>query len=123
MNFRLSGAKNKNPALARTFAGLRVTDFQKKTSSWGKLQRRNYIPLGSEIISELEAVKRRSPCFKRVHSVGPLSLRNCVPQSPFCPNLQSMYEEKNCYPLTSCPLQCSCQPLQFMPQVCKSSRY
>lgn len=70
MKFRLCGANNKNPFLARTFGGLRVMHFQKKTSSWEKLHRRNYIPLGGELISELEAVKRRCPCFKRVHSVS-----------------------------------------------------
>lgn len=180
MKFRLCGANNKNPFLARTFGGLRVMHFQKKTSSWEKLHRRNYIPLGGELISELEAVKRRCPCFKRVHSVsfelqhfcpgsdntgcygfvmvcfsrwvesdsfswtctkkrrnslrgtlhsefqlnpfsrggeapvirgtacnlveGPLRLSNYVPQNPFCPNLQNMYEEKICYPLISFPL-------------------
>lgn len=51
--------KQKNLPLARSFAGLTITHFKKKTSSWDKLHRTNYIPLERVLISELEAVKRR----------------------------------------------------------------
>lgn len=46
MKFRSPGANNRNPSLARIFAGLSITYFQKKTGSWKKLHRRNYTSVG-----------------------------------------------------------------------------